>query len=244
MQIRESEADLNSGQPPAGTPPQKDLESAGALLLSLNSKLSETDTEQQLMEKVREFIVANFDPLAVFLAVNESDPISRFRLYSYSRLESENEQALTDFLNKILISGIDPISVGLFDSFPFLNGVSRNLIKTPARHSVRIMMFILGMKEVENDGATAMLSFLEQSLRVRIENLRLRNAMQEQVANLAGLYKSVEGLGREIRNASDLLPAICEEARRVLGAAASAVLMPADEMKRTYVVRAQSGFEA
>src|SRR5262245_61397443 len=93
MQIRESEADFNTGQPPAGTPPQKDLENAGALFLSLTSKLSETDTEQQLMEKAREFIVTNYDPLAVFLAVNESDPVSRFRLYSYSRLEGENEQA-------------------------------------------------------------------------------------------------------------------------------------------------------
>lgn len=244
MQTRESEVDLNTQQNPAGSSRIHVLEGAGNLLLSLNSGLGETDTEKQLMEKARQFIVSNFDPLAVFLAVNEPDSPSRFQLYSYSRLEAENEKALTEFLNKILVSGIDPISIGLFDSFPFLNEVPRTLIKTPARHNVRILMFILGIKDTGTEASTALLNFLEQSLRVRIENLRLRETMQEQVANLAGLYKSVEGLGREIRNASELLPAICEEARRVLGAAASAVLMPTDETKRTYIVKTQSGFDS
>jgi two-component system NtrC family sensor kinase len=242
MQTKESEGALNT-QEPAVLGSSGDLEEAGQLLLRLNSKLGDTDTEPQLIEKLRDFIVSTFDPLAVFLAVNESDLQSRFRLYSSSRLEPDNYQALTDFLNKILVSGIDPISVGLFDTFTFLNGVSRVLIKTPARHSVRVMIFILGMKAGTSEGNIALLNFLEQSLRVRIENLRLRELMQEQVSNLAGLYKSVEGLGREMRNASELLPAICEEARRVLGAAASAVLMPTDETKRNYVVRVQSGFD-
>jgi two-component system, NtrC family, sensor kinase len=244
MHTRDSEVQLNTEQQPAGIKSTSHLEGAGTLLLGLNARLGETDTEQQLMEKAQEFLVANLDPLAVFLAVNESDVPSRFKLYSYSRLESANEQALTQFLNKILVSGIDSFSVGLFDSFPFLDRVSRNLIKTPAEHHVRVLMFILGMKEVPAEAAVAVLNFLEQSLRVRIENLRLRHAMQEQVANLAGLYKSVEGLGREIRNASELLQAICDEARRVMGAAASAVLMPADETRRTYVVKTQSGFDS
>ena len=243
MRIRESEAALNTEKHAVRGSPGN-LEGAENLLLNLNSSLAETDSEQQLMEKLRDFVVSSLDPLAVFLAVNESDLQSRFRLYSFSRLEGENEQALTEFLNKILGSGIDPISVGLFDSFAFLNGVSRILIKTAARHSVRMMIFILGSKEGSSEGNSALLNFLEQSFRVRIENLRLRETMQEQVANLAGLYKSVEGLGREIRNASDLLPAICEEARRVLGAAASAVLMPTDETKRSYVVKVQSGFDS
>jgi two-component system, NtrC family, sensor kinase len=244
MRTRESEAGLNTEQSPVSGSSINPLEDAGNLFLSLNSKLGDTDTEQQLMEKARDFVVSSFNPLAVFLAVNESDPPSRFRLYSCSRLESGNEQILTAFLSKILVSGIDPISVGLFDSFPFLNEVSRNLIKTPARHNVRILMFILGMKDNDAESGVALLGFLEQLLRIRIENLRLRDAMQEQVANLAGLYKSVEGLGREIRNASELLPAICEEARRVLGAGASAVLIPTDETRTTYLVKAQSGFDS
>jgi two-component system NtrC family sensor kinase len=245
MQQQKSDPSGLTFEPSAfGNLSPSDVKKTATFLFEFTQALSSAATEAELIERARAIIISVFDPKFVFLAIPKFEEPNVYDLHFHSKASEEEVKSLADSIKGLLLSGIDSIFEQLFDTFPSLKDVSKIIIRSPASSRERILILLFGVSRLNDEQSTAISSALEQLIRLRLESLRLRGAVDRRMMNLAWLHQSAAGLSGQLLNVNDLLRAISEEGRRVLGASAAAVLMPASDPKDGYVSQASSGFDS
>lgn len=220
------------------------VQKTASFILEFTHTLSSASTEAELIERAKGMIASVFEPKLVLLAIPKYEDPTQYGLHSESKLKEEDLGKLTDYLKGLLLSGMDSIFEQLFDAFSFLKDGSRIIVRSPASSRERILILVFGITRLDAEKSNVILSALEQMIRLRLETLRLRGAVDRRMTNLAWLHQSAAGLSGQLLNVSDLLRAISEEGRRVLGTSAAAVLVPGHEPKSGYLVKASSGFDS
>jgi signal transduction histidine kinase len=221
------------------TPDQ--LQEIGIFLLRLHEDSDSVHSEKELIQNTIDQIQRAFHPAAFFLAYSLQGDSSRFVCQGLSRLDSTGEIDLSRFIQGLLKSGLDFISIELLESFPFLKGISKILVKSPAISKEKVLLLLLGAS-TSTEVAARLLQVTERWFRAHLEHLRSRTALRLQAENLAGVHRSARGMVRRLLSLEPLLQNISEEAKRVMRADAAAVLISTDETNSAYTIRAQSGF--
>jgi two-component system, NtrC family, sensor kinase len=219
-----------------------DLQRTASLILQITGSLTSATTEEELIEKAKDSIVQLFNPSALFLAIPYPEEASKFRLYSEAKLVEQELQNIQEYLKGLLQSGVDSIFEQLFDTFPGLREVPKIIVRSPVSAQNRLFILLAGTSSLNPDQSLALLKTIEQILRLRLESIRLQTAVDRRIMNLAWLHQSASGLSGQLLNVGDLLQAISEEGRKVLGATAAAVLVP--DPRSGYEVKAKSGFDS
>ena len=218
------------------------LQEVGVFLLRLHENSGFVVSEADLIQQTIDEIQRAFHPLAFFLAYSVPGDSSRFLCRGKTKLDPTGETDMIRFLDGLLKSGIEFISIDLLESLPLLKGVSKVLAKSPSSSKDLHVLLLLFGASTSPDIAGCLLPVVERWFRTRLENVRSLDAVHVQTENLAGLHRSARGMVRLRLNLEDLLASISEEARRLLQADAVAVLIATDETKSAFDIRSQSGF--
>lgn len=217
-----------------------ELQGAGNLIAELLEVISAVASEDDLLGQTVRVLMGRLEAKALYLAVSNPGGSFGYRIWRETTLEEGSERDLTSFLGKMLRSESDTFPLEMFDSLPFLAGLSKLVAKSESTSSERILLFVFGGKDVLADGLRAPLRLIE----MRLANLRMRETMERRTRNLQGLHKSAEAMSRRLLNTTELLESITQEACAILRVDAAGVLAPQDDMKLNYTVRAKSGFSS
>jgi signal transduction histidine kinase/PAS domain-containing protein len=215
-----------------------ETQEAGSLIAELLEAMASAGSEDELLGQVLLILTRRLNATALYLAVSKPGGAFGYRICRETRLDEDSERGLTSFIERMLRSASGTFPPEIFDSFAFLSGLSRLVVKSDSLSSERVLLFVFGGKDLSADAFRAPLRLIE----MRLANLRMQATMERRTRNLSGLHKSAEGMSRMLLNSTELLESITQEARVILRVDAAAVLAPEDDSKLNYTVRASSGF--
>lgn len=112
-------------------------------------------------------------------------------------------------------------------------------VTTPAPASVGVILLAFGVKKEPE--AMEKMKQTEEDLRIRIENVRLSDAMAHRNSILDELLSSVSGVNRHLANQSELMQMITDEAMRLLRVTTAAIYLPLDQQWTAFSLKACSG---
>jgi two-component system, NtrC family, sensor kinase len=208
--------------------------STPSVLVELCNSSPPNETQADFIERVLDLILKNTQAESAFIAA--PDEINVYRVYGKSRLDERLHHEAVANLEGLLISGIDSISNDLLESIPVLGSKSTALVRSPAGFINRILLIVFGSV------ATSALAVCEPYIRLRLEIFRSNDQKQRARSLLDGMHESSRNMVRHLLTRGELLCSLLNDARKIMNAAGCAVLIPTDEQRNSYIVKAHTGF--
>lgn len=202
----------------------------------LSSEISKASSESDLVGRTLELITQRWRPAAMYFAVPSPEAESRYQVYQKSTLGPIQNRTLTDFITRLLNASPDTISAQMFEPFASLRGIPKHCIRSPFGERRILMLYFGQCSEVD------VLQSICHVVGIQLSNFRLSEIMHRRTRNLLALHDSADSVSRQTFNVQSLMETITREAIALVGIDAAAVLLPEDETRLNYVVRAQTGF--
>ena len=209
----------------------------GLLFLDATHSLSVENTEEEFLQHTLIGLSERLHANGIYLAApSPSDP-SNYRVTGKSNLPAGVHENLRSNLQKLLVSGIDSVSTAILESLS--GGLSVVLARSPMGETERLLILLLEAKEPY---AVQILTLLEPLIRIRLRALRAEASQRQANEYLSGLRDTSRKMILNLLSQDHLHSALLEDARRLLKAAACAILLPTDETRSSYYIKAQAGF--
>jgi nitrogen-specific signal transduction histidine kinase len=216
-----------------------ELEQAGIVLAELVHCISARVTEEEFLERVLNILKTRLSATGVYIAISDALDPAQYRLRgSYSFEESIHRQ-LKSNLEGLLVSGIDSISSEILDSLNFLESADLTLVRSPLTEPERLLLLAFGAVD---SPALAVLTLAEPIIRSQVQVFRSKTAQQQGNSFLQRLHETSTKMVRHLLIQSRLYSTLLEDAQSILQSRACAVLLPTDETRTGYYVKAQVGF--
>ncbi len=216
-----------------------ELQLTGLLLTDLVNCISSSTSEQEFIQQVLTTLKNRLKAGGVFVAFANPLERSSHHVQGKSNLDAVVHAQFMSNLEGLLVSGIDSISSGILESLPGFESEGSILVRSPLGEEERILLIVFGAPE---SSATPIIMLAEPIIRTRLRAFRSQAAQEQANFFLKGMHEASRKMIRHLLTQSQLYSSLLEDARNILHSKACAVLVPTDETRTNYFVKAQTGF--
>src|SRR5262245_58785117 len=127
---------------PKSFSPIPDVPQPGATFALSSLDFLAANTEQEVVRIAVEVISKTFDPSLFYIAYSRPDADNRYTIECNTTLHEDQARPISEFLEGVLLSGIDNVSELLFDSFPILKNTSCFIAKPSSGSISRCLLLV------------------------------------------------------------------------------------------------------
>lgn len=179
--------------------------------------------------------------ICCIVAVPSADTSFVFSIEFGSGVRKAQREEIISRARERLERGDTRLDPSVFSEFPILQSGVSVRVGTPSPLGVQVVLLAFGARKEKEAETIEEMKVMEEDLRVRIENVRLSDAVSRRNSILTELLKSVSGVNRQVSNLNDLMQTISSEARKLLRAETAAIYMPLDERCTEFALKACAG---
>lgn len=218
---------------------RSELQRAGQVLARLVECISLDVTEEEFIEEVLTVLRDRLKASGLYIAISKSLDGSKYTVHGKSKLKQAFQAELKLNLEGLLLSGIDSISSEIVKSLSLKESGELTLVRSPLGGSERLLLMAFGGKE---SLVVPVLTLAEPLIRRRIQAFRSEAARKQAGLFLDKIHEASQKVVRNLLLQSQLYSNLLEDAKNILHSNACAILLPTDETRAHYFVKAQSGF--
>ena len=216
-----------------------ELQQAGIVLAEIVDSISARATEEEFLERILNTLKTRLNATGVYIAISNALDASKYRVYGASNFEDAVHLQLKSNLEGLLVSGIDSVSSEVLESLNALDSSDLTLVRSPLTEPERLMLLVYGAAE---SLALPVLTLSEPIIRAQVQAFRSNAAQQQANFFLERLHETSRKMVRHLLIRSRLYSTLLEDAQSILRSNACAVLLPTDETRVNYFVKAHVGF--